>query len=308
MWMDALYVAAGLFYTLCIELFVLFMMVCFQAFPGRFFIIHQKAIGRILLVCSLIAGIIGGVCCTIEEGYVSVEQYFIAIFPILFIPLLIGGFVTDAKKESKRKENELEEDLLEFYLEEGAYTIDSRVDTWNGQMRAINIAYCEDKAIRFMVAVPRKAVTIKAYCKKTEKDNQYLCVKYEEVKADVEGQENKEKEEKALKERQTLKDRMEFIHTVILELAALSIPLPTLPAFMWYKTYGVGENPYIGLMVYSLIVVVFGGCRKLFLHSHGFTSKIQHFIFSVFYYLMLIVWIVYGMNMLITMLSEVFFL
>ena len=307
MWMDALYVVAGLFYTLCLELFVLFMMLCFQALPGRFFIMHQKTIGRILLVCSLIAGIVGGVFCTIEEGYVSVEQYFIAIFPALFIPLLIGGLATDAKKVKKKKDSEQEEDLLELYLEEGAYTIDSRVDIWNGQMRAINVAYCEDKAIRFMAAVPRKAVAIKAYCKKTEKDNQYLCVKYEEVKKNVEGQENKETEEKTLKEKQTLKDRMEFIHTVILELAALSIPLPTLPAFMWYKTYGVGENPYIGLIVYSLIVVVFGGCRKLFLHSHGFTSKVQHIIFSVFYYLMLIVWIVYGVSMVFTMLSEILF-
>lgn len=308
MWMDALYVVAGIFYTLCLELFILFMIVCFQALPGRFFIVHQKAVCRILLVCSLVVGIVGGMFCTIEEGYVSVEQYFIAIFPALFIPLLVGGFVADAKKEMKKKENEQEEDLLEFYLKEGTYTIDSRVDTWNGQMRAINIAYCEDKAIRFMAAVPRKAVTIKAYCKKTEKDNQYLCVKYEEVKKEVEGPENREKEEKALKEKQTLKDRMEFIHTVILELAALSIPLPTLPAFMWYKTYGVGENPYIGLIVYSLIVVVFGGCRKLFLHSHGFTSKVQHIIFSVFYYLMLIVWIVYGVNIVFTMLSEILFI
>ena len=47
MWIDVLYIVAGLFYTLCLELFVLFMMVCFQAFPSRFFIVHQRMIGTI---------------------------------------------------------------------------------------------------------------------------------------------------------------------------------------------------------------------------------------------------------------------
>lgn len=289
-----LYIIVGLLYTLCLELFVLFMMVSFQAIPGRFFVVHQRTIVRILVVCSLLTGLAGGVVCTIAEGYISFGQYFIAIFPALFVPFLIGGLVTEARIPKEEKE----EEFIELYMEEGTYTIDSRVDVWNGQLRAINVAYCGDKAVRFVAAVPRRPVTIKAYCKMTEKQNQYLCMKYEEIKDAADEQGSQTSKMKSPKRTRTKEEKKELVHTIILMVAAFAIPLPTTPTFLWYKTYGQGDNPYIGLMIFSLMVVVFGGCRKLFLHGHGFSSKVQRFIFSAFYYLMLVGWIVYRLAML----------
>ncbi len=293
MFTDVLYTITGLLYTLCLELFVLFLMICFQAIPGRFFVVHQRMLVRVLVVCSLLAGLAGGVVCTMAEGYFSFGQYFIVIFPAIFIPFLIGGLVTEAKMPKEEKE----EEFIELYMEEDTYTIDSRVDTWNGQLRATNIAYFGDKVVRFMAAVPRRPITIKAYCKMAEKENHYLCMKYEELKDGADEQGTQTSKKKRPKRTRTKEEKRELVHTIILMVAAFAIPVPATPIFLWYKTYGQGDNPYIGAMIFSLMVVVFGGCRKLFLHSHESSSKIQRFIFSVFYYLMLAMWMVYSFTM-----------
>lgn len=42
------------------------------------------------------------------------------------------------------------------------------------------------------------------------------------------------------------------------------------------------------MMVMSLIIVVFGGCRKLFINGKNRLSKIHYFIFNIMYYLVIV--------------------
>lgn len=104
-------------------------------------------------------------------------------------------------------------------------------------------------------------VSIKAYCEK--KDGIYLCTGFEVV--DPERKVRPGKEEKR-----------ELFHTVVMVAASLILPLPSMPMLLWYKEYGVGDNPHMGYMVFTLMVVVFGGCRKLFRNGHSAAAKVQY--------------------------------
>ena len=263
-----MYILAGIFNTVSLELFVLFFLMVFQVIPGKFFGGHARKALSAVLILSLLAGLAGGFTCYRADGYPEFLQFYAVFFPIVFMPFLVCGFFSG---NSDRKKAAI------LYLKEGEYVIDSKVESVGTQIMAANYAYTKDKTIRFMTHIPVRPVSIKAYCEK--KDGIYLCTSYEVL--------DTEKTVKYGKE-----EKKERFHTLVMVAAALILPLPSTPMLLWYKTFGVGENPYIGYMVLSLMVLVFGGCRKLFRNGHSVASKVQYAVFNVMYYLMLIIWIV----------------
>lgn len=268
MTMSFLYIAAGIFNTISLELLVVFFLMVFQVLPERLFGGHAKNVLRITVLLSFIAGLAGAYICHKADGHWELAQFYAVLFPTVFMPFLVLGFFSGNSEKKKS---------VTLYLKEGEYVIDSRVETVGTQILAANYAYAGDKTIRFMTHIPVKPVSIKAYCEK--KDGIYYCTGFEVT--DTEKKEERSKEE-----------RRELFHTAILVTAALLLPLPSMPMLLWYKESGVGENPYMGYMVWCLVVLVFGGCRKLLRSGHKAGVKIQYAIFNVMYYLMLIVGIV----------------
>ncbi|MBQ8597912.1 MAG: hypothetical protein IJ409_09000 [Lachnospiraceae bacterium] len=267
-----MYILAGIFNTVSLELFVLFFLMVFQVVPGRLFGRHAQNVLRVVLILSFVAGLAGAYTCYKADGYWEFLQFYAALFPAIFMPFLVLGFFSG---NSDKKE------VVTLYLKEGEYVIDSQVQRVGTQITAANYAYTKDKTIRFMTHIPVRPVSIKAYCEK--KDGIYLCTSFEVLE-----------KEKIIK--RTKEEKRELFHTVVMVVAALVLPLPSMPMLLWYKEYGVGENPYMGHMVWSLMVVVFGGCRKLFRSGHGGASKIQYGIFNIAYYLMLLIWIIQSLT------------
>lgn len=263
-----MYILAGVFNTVSLELFVLFFLMVFQVVPERIFGKHGQNVLRLVLLLSFLLGLAGAYICYIADGYFEFLQFYAAFFPALFMPFLILGFFQG---------NNDKKELVTLYLKEGEYVIDSQVTRVGTQITAANYAYTQDKTIRFMTHIPVRPVSIKAYCEK--KDGIYLCKSFEVVDA-----------QKAVKH--SKEEKIELFHTVVIVAAALILPLPSMPMLLWYKEYGVGDNPHMGYMVFSLIVVVFGGCRKLFRSGSSSGVKVQYVIFSVVYYLMLVIWII----------------
>lgn len=263
-----MYILAGIFNTVSLELFVLFFLMVFQVVPERIFGKHGQNVLRLVLLLSFLLGLAGAYICYIADGYFEFLQFYAAFFPALFMPFLILGFFQG---------NNDKKELVTLYLKEGEYVIDSQVTRVGTQITAANYAYTQDKTIRFMTHIPVRPVSIKAYCEK--KDGIYLCKSFEVVDA-----------QKAVK--RSKEEKIELFHTVVIVAAALILPLPSMPMLLWYKEYGVGDNPYMGYMVFSLIVVVFGGCRKLFRSGSSSGVRVHFIILGFAYYLMLVIWII----------------
>lgn len=271
----AMYILAGILNTVSLELFVVFLMMAFQVIPGKLFGRHAQNVLRVVLILSFLSGLAGTYICYKADGYWELLQFYAVFFPAVFMPFLFWGFFSG---NSDKKE------LVTLYLKEGEYVIDSQVTRVGANMAAANYAYTKDKTIRFMTHIPVRPVSIKAYCEK--KDGIYLCRRFEVI--------DKDKLQKRTKE-----EKRELFHTIVMVAAAFILPLPSTPMLLWYKEFGVGENPYMGHMIWSLMVLVFGGCRKLFRNGHNMGVKVQYFIFNLMYYLMLVIWIVQSVCVLV---------
>jgi len=191
-----LYLTAGIFYTVSLELFVLFMMTAFQALPGKIFFFRKINFARFFILAALFSGLAGGYICYMADGYFTPFQLWTAFFPALFVPFLIMG-----------------------YFKGGS-----------------------------------------------EKDDSVVL----HMKAEY-----------------TKEEKRQRFHDMIMIAAAFFVPLPTAPMFLWYKKYGQGDNPYMVMMVMSLMIVVAGGCRRLFKNAKNGLSKIHYFIFNVMYYIVI---------------------
>lgn len=274
-----LYILAGVLNTVSLELFVLFFIMVFQVLPERLFGGHGQNVLRAVLFLSFLVGLAGAYTCYKADGYWEFLQFYAVFFPAMFMPFLVLGFFSNG---SGKKE------MVTLYLKEGEYVIDSQVARVGTQITAVNYAYTKDKTIRFMTHIPVRPVSIKAYCEK--KDGIYLCTSFEVLE-----------NEKMVK--RTKEEKRELFHTVVMVAAALILPLPSMPMLLWYKEFGVGENPYMGYMVLSLVVLVFGGCRKLFRNGHSAAITIQYVVFRLAYYFMLIIWVVQSLMWIIGMIN-----
>lgn len=257
-----LYIIAASFYTISLELFILFIMISFQALPGKFFFFQKKNCARIFVMTSLFTGLAGGYICYFADGHLEFFQFWTAFFPALFVPFLLMGYFGGSVTEP---------DMTVLHMKAGTYTLDAKVTRVGTQITAVNYAFWGNKIVRFTGAVPSSSVSIRAYCRKDGKGT-YVCTGYE-----VEEKAEPAKEEKA-----------ERFHSMVLIAAAFFIPLPTTPMFLWYKKFGRGDNPWMVMMVMSLMIVVSGGCRKLFKNGRNKLSKIHYFIFNVMYYIVII--------------------
>lgn len=257
-----LYTIAGVLYTISLEFFVLFFMISFQALPGKLFFSSKKNCARIFVCLSLSAGLAGGYLCYIADGYFEPFQLWTAFFPALFVPFLIAGFFSGSDMES---------DTVVLHMRAGTYTLNTETARVGTQLTAVNYAVWGNKVVRFTGAVPSSPISIRAYCRKDGRKN-YVCTGYE-----VPG-----------KAEYTKAEKRERFHSIILIAAAFFMPLPATPMFLWYKEFGQGNNPYMTMMVMSLIIVVFGGCRKLFINGKNRLSKIHYFIFNIMYYLVIV--------------------
>lgn len=256
----AFYTIAAVFYTISLEFFVLFMMISFQALPGKFFFFQKKNCARIFVCLSLFTGLAGGYLCYAAEGHFEPFQLWTAFFPALFVPFLIMGYFSGSDREYE----------VVLHMKAGTYTLNTEILRVGTRLTAANYALWKNKVVRFTGAVPSSPVSIRAYCRKDGGKN-YVCTGYEAAES-VE---------------YTKEEKWERFHSMVLIAAAFFIPLPAAPMFLWYKKFGQGDNPYVAMMVLGLMIVVSGGCRKLFKNGKNKLVKIHYFIFNVMYYLII---------------------
>ncbi len=256
-----LYLTAGVFYTVSLELFVSFMMTAFQALPGKVFFFRKINYARFFILAALLSGLAGGYICYMADGHFNPFQLWTAFFPALFVPFLIMGFFNGGSEKDGG---------VVLHMKAGTYTLNAEVTTVAMRAAVVNYALWGNKVVRFTGAVPSSPVDIRAYCRKESK-GVYICTGYELGE----------------KAEYTKEEKRERFRDMILVAAAFFVPLPTAPMFLWYKKYGQGDNPYMGMMVMSLMIVVFGGCRRLFKNAKNRSSKIHYFISDVMYYIVI---------------------
>lgn len=258
----ALYITAAVLYTVSLEFFVLFIMISFQALPGRFFFYQKRDCARLFVLAALFAGLAGGFICYIADGYFEIFQFWAAFLPALFVPFLIMGYFFGDDTES---------DTVVLHMKAGTYTLDTRMTTVGTKLTAVNYAFWKNKVVRFAGAVPSSPISIRAFCRKDGR-GAYVCTGYEAAE----------------KAEYVKEGKKESFHSMVLIVAAFFMPLPATPMFLWYKEFGSGENPYMGMMVMSLMIVVFGGCRKLSQNGRSALAKIYYCVFNFMYYLIIV--------------------
>lgn len=161
-----------------------------------------------------------------------------------------------------------EQKIVELTMRGEEYTLDTQLE---GRYRAPKrLAKWRDREVRFQTASPASPIDIQAYCE--ERGDIYYCIGYKALEP----------------QKKTLRERMEQLHTAILVIAGLLMPLPLTPTFLWRLEYGVGDNPYFGEMAMYFSIILFGGCRKLLRNAGDCFTKVIHVVLTILYYMYLL--------------------
>lgn len=267
---NILYTVTGILFTISLESFVILLLLSFQVIPGRFFLLHRQTVIRNVMLFSFIIALAGGAVWTVADGHFMPGHYLIAFLPGMFVFILLIGQIAGwgAKKET-----------VELIMRAEEYTLETRDGRMGGRWQPVRMARWGDRLVKFSAASPAYPIDMKAYCEQI--DGHYICTAYLPLNP----------------QKKSWKERIEMLHTAILAAVALIMMLPATPIFLWYLEHGAGDNPYFRHMGFCFGIIIFGGCRKLFMHGKGCFLKMNRIIFTTMYYVMLVGGIFYLFGM-----------
>lgn len=241
------------------ELFFLSYMVVFQAFPIRFFRIHRTGVMVSLIAASFVLCVIANLSLRSDGVWIGIAITGAHLFLFLFAK------VSALCKKTPPKKTEV------FHLKADEYKLQVDTEPMGDNVKVIHQAVCQDKIILFSAAFPAEGEEIEAYCTE-QSPGVYLCGTFE----------------RCGHRKRSRREWIECIHSVILIAVTLAIPIVSYQTTMLQMELGRyldDEDKPMQVLTGLLMLLIFGGCRKLFRGAQDAFNKMLYYGSVVFYYL-----------------------